>query len=297
VYRFKNLRWYKNWTNDGIAYAWPVEGNFWGAINHANNEGIIRISENVKTPGLKIWGFGYSQSRGFNPETNLDYHRPFIELWAGASKEFFSPAQFPAHSTIRFDEYYTPVSGLAAITHASEHAVINLTADKASYDGAKDQKAVVSCKYFITKPAEQVTLSLQFKGPSSRVKIREATRTHDTNGPFELRDTIAVKNLCADINRLSFELRSTEQTLMTAEIPVSVSNAGTCVAAVRPNDPASHRITAAGDLKTTRRLYTFSGEYAGEIGKSGTSRFPTAGIYVVVDKKGTCARLLDVGRH
>ena len=33
--------------------------NFWGAINHDNAEGIIRIADNTLTPGLKMWTWGF----------------------------------------------------------------------------------------------------------------------------------------------------------------------------------------------------------------------------------------------
>jgi hypothetical protein len=296
IFGFKNLRWYKNWTNDGIAYAWPVEGNFWGALNHGNNEAILRISENVKTPGLKLWAFGYNQSRGFNPETNLDYHRPFMELWAGASKQFFTPAQLPANSTMQFDECYTPCVGLAAMTHASEHAILNLATDKTSYDGSKDKNAIVSCRYIVTKPADRVTLALKFKGASNTVAIHEETKAHDSIGPFEIRDTVPVKNLCADIKRLAFELRSsTGQQLMSAEIPVSVSNAGTCAAAARAKAPSRIRSSAAAPKP--RKLYTTTGAYVGETLNRNAFPLSKNGVFLLVDKQGGCIRIVRLGRR
>jgi hypothetical protein len=296
IYRFKNLRWYKNWTNDGIAYAWPVEGNFWGALNHKNSEAILRISENIKTPGLKIWGFGYNQSRGFNPETNIEYHRPFIELWAGASKEFFTPAQFPANSTLQFDEYYTPTAGLSSFTHSSEHAVINLTTDKASYNGSSDKNAIASCQYFVTKPIDQVTLCLHFKGGSKVVTIHEETKVHASNGPFEIKDTIAVKNLCNDIDRLVFELRKDGLTQMSAEVPVSFSNAGTCATSAKPGAQRQGIVRSRADAQQSRKLYTLSGAYIGESGKHRANPLLKTGVFLSIDKQGHCARFVDF-RH
>ena len=47
--RFEKLRYFKNWPTMGIAYAAPdmQGGNFWGVINHDNEEGIIRIADNM----------------------------------------------------------------------------------------------------------------------------------------------------------------------------------------------------------------------------------------------------------
>jgi hypothetical protein len=292
IYKFKNLRWYKNWTNDGIAYAWPVESNFWGAINHANNEAIIRISDNVKTPGLKIWGFGYNQSRGFDPEINLDYHRPFIELWAGVSKEFFTPAQFPAASTIQFDEFYTPVTGLASFTHASEQAIINLTIDKTTYNGASDKNTVVACQYFITKPSDRATVSLTFKGKNSTVTAYEETRSFDSNGPFAINDTTPVKNLCNEIDSLVFELRSDSRVLMKSSIPVTFTNAGTCITSVKPEINLFKPVPSRSNVP--RKLYTINGTFIGEDSDKNILR--NAGITLCVDKHGKWSRTVDLRR-
>ena len=45
----------------GIAYAAPdmQGGNFWGVINHDNEEGIFRIADNTVTRGLKMWTWGF----------------------------------------------------------------------------------------------------------------------------------------------------------------------------------------------------------------------------------------------
>jgi hypothetical protein len=83
----------------GIAYAAPdmQGGNFWGVINHDNDEGIIRIADNLVTRGLKMWTWGFS---AFTDETDPrkapNPQRPYVELWAGVSDEFFHSAEFPA---------------------------------------------------------------------------------------------------------------------------------------------------------------------------------------------------------
>jgi hypothetical protein len=296
IYRFEKLRWYKNWTNDGIAYAWPVESNFWGALNHANNEAIIRIADNAKTPGLKIWGFGYNQSRGFNPETNVDYHRPFIELWAGVSKEFFTPARLPANSSLQFDEYYTPTAGLASISHASEHAAINLTTDKPGYNGNSDKNVVVSCHYVITKPADPATLILRFKGTNKTVTVHNETRVHDKNGPFEIEKTVAVQDLCDDIDRLAFELQSNNQTLMNAEIPVSFTNAGKCDVSLLPRARNQRPFRSLSAAPMTQKLYTMNGVFIRETRELRAHPFTKTGIFLSVDNQGKCARVVALRR-
>src|SRR5689334_4384912 len=67
--RFEKLRAFKNWPTMGIAFAAPdmQGGNFWGVINHDNEEGIIRIADNRVTRGLKMWTWGFSS---FTNETD-----------------------------------------------------------------------------------------------------------------------------------------------------------------------------------------------------------------------------------
>jgi hypothetical protein len=296
IFRFEKLRWYKNWTNDGIAYAWPVEGNFWGAINHGNNEALVRIADNAKTPGLKLWGFGYNQSRGFNPETVIDYHRPFIEMWAGVSKEFFTPAQLPANSTLQFDEYYTPAVGLESFSHASEHAVINLATDKPAYNGNSDQNAIVSCQYNVTKPSDTVTLVLRFKGDAGAITIHQESKTHDKNGPFEINETVPLKNVCDDMNRLVFDLQSDNQVLMSAEIPVSFSNTGKCDASLQPGHQTARPIRLRSGSPMTGKLYTISGVRLRNTRGQDANSLPKTGIFLSVDNMGKCTRVVECRR-
>ena len=94
--RFEKLRHFRNWPTMGIAYAAPdmQGGNFWGVINHDNEEGIIRIADNKLTRGLKMWTWGYPS---FTNETDArkdpNEARPYVELWAGVSDQFFHRAE------------------------------------------------------------------------------------------------------------------------------------------------------------------------------------------------------------
>ena len=60
--RFEKLRYFRNWPTMGIAYAAPdmQGGNFWGVINHDNEEGIIRIADNGDDARLENVDVGIS---------------------------------------------------------------------------------------------------------------------------------------------------------------------------------------------------------------------------------------------
>ena len=115
----------------GIAYAAPdmQGGNFWGVINHDNEEGIIRIADNAVTPGLKMWTWGFPS---FTNETDArkdpNEARPYVELWAGVSDQFFHRAQLPARGEVSIPETYSPTVGMSNVTAANENILINFSA-------------------------------------------------------------------------------------------------------------------------------------------------------------------------
>jgi Domain of unknown function (DUF5107) len=170
--RFERLRYFKNWPTMGIAYAAPDMGaaNFWGVINHDNEEGIIRIADNTVTPGLKMWTWGFPS---FTNETDArkdpNEARPYIELWAGVSDEFFHSARFPALGEVSIPETYTSTVGMSNVTHANENILINLAAEGAS----------VNLQFFSIEPATPLRVTLK-RGDA--VLFDDAVKADPKNG-------------------------------------------------------------------------------------------------------------------
>jgi len=130
--RFDKLRWFRNWPTMGIAYAAPdMQGdNFWGVINHDNEEGIIRIADNTITKGLKMWTWGFpSLANAADAYRDANPAQPYVELWAGVSDQFFHSASFPATSEVSIAETYSPTVGMSNVTQANENVLVNLLAD------------------------------------------------------------------------------------------------------------------------------------------------------------------------
>jgi Domain of unknown function (DUF5107) len=170
--RFEKLRYFKNWPTMGIAYAAPDMGaaNFWGVINHDNDEGIIRIADNTVTRGLKMWTWGFPS---FTNETDArkdpNEARPYVELWAGVSDQFFHSAEFPARGEVSIPETYSPTVGMSNVTHANENILINLVAE-----GAR-----VNLQFFSIEPAAPLRVTLK-RGDA--VLLDEAVTADPTNG-------------------------------------------------------------------------------------------------------------------
>jgi hypothetical protein len=152
--RFEKLRHFRNWPTMGIAYAAPdmQGGNFWGVINHDNEEGIIRIADNTVTPGLKMWTWGYPS---FTNETDArkdpNEARPYVELWAGVSDQFFHRAKLPARGEVSIPETYSPTVGMSNVTDANENILINFSAAASG----------VNLQFFSIEPATPLRVTLK----------------------------------------------------------------------------------------------------------------------------------------
>jgi hypothetical protein len=152
--RFEKLRFFRNWPTMGIAYAAPDMGsaNFWGVINHDNEEGIIRIADNNVTRGLKMWTWGYpSFTNESDGRRDPGPARPYVELWAGVSDQFFHSASLAALGEVSIPETYSPTVGMRNVTHANESVLVNLAA---AASGAK-------LEFFSIEPATALRVTLK----------------------------------------------------------------------------------------------------------------------------------------
>jgi hypothetical protein len=152
--RFENLRYFRNWPTMGIAYAAPDMGaaNFWGVINHDNEEGIIRVANNRITRGLKMWTWGFpSFTNRTDAHKNPTEAQPYVELWAGVSDQFFHSAEFPAQGEVSIPETYSPIVGLSNVTQANEHILINLAVESSR----------VTLHFFSLEPATPLRITLR----------------------------------------------------------------------------------------------------------------------------------------
>ncbi len=170
--RFEKLRYFRNWPTMGIAYAAPdmQGGNFWGVINHDNEEGIIRIADNTITPGLKMWTWGFPAfTHETDARTDSNEARPYVELWAGVSDEFFRGASFPALGEVSIPETYSPTVGMSNVTHANENILIDLSAEASQ----------ANLQFFSIEPATALRVTLK-RGDA--VLFDDAVKADPKNG-------------------------------------------------------------------------------------------------------------------
>jgi Domain of unknown function (DUF5107) len=152
--RFEKLRYFRNWPTMGIAYAAPdmQGGNFWGVINHDNDEGIFRIADNRITRGLKMWTWGFpSFTNETDPRRDPNEARPYVELWAGVTDQFFHSANLPARGDMSINETYSPTVGMSNVTDANENILVNLSA----------KAAAANLQFFSIEPVTPLRVTLR----------------------------------------------------------------------------------------------------------------------------------------
>jgi hypothetical protein len=179
IYTFDKLHSWTNWTNDGIAYAWDEnKSNYWGVINHDNREGVIRVADNSNnTPGLKMWAWGYSQSQNIDYYANpLVVRRPYIELWAGNSKEFFASANFEANSEKKWKEIYFPTVGLSNVTHANNEIVADFKI------GTSNTSLAAEINFITAHPNNNFNVSLEITGQNPQIIFNQSVVPDPLNG-------------------------------------------------------------------------------------------------------------------
>jgi hypothetical protein len=96
------------------------------------------------------WGFP-SFSNETDARKDPNEARPYIELWAGVSDQFFHSASFPALGEVSIPETYSPTVGMSNVTHANENILINLSAEGAS----------VNLQFFSIEPATPLRVTLK----------------------------------------------------------------------------------------------------------------------------------------
>jgi hypothetical protein len=76
--------------------------------------------------------------------------RPYIELWAGVSNQFFHSANLSALGEVSIPETYSPTVGMSNVTDANENILINLSAEASG----------VKLQFFSIEPAKPLRVTL-----------------------------------------------------------------------------------------------------------------------------------------
>ncbi len=180
IFSWDNLSYFENWVDQGTAFANPrYEANWSGLINYDNDVGILRVSDNGETPGLKLWTFG-KESLEIDINDADEWLRPTIEMWHGVTPEFWERATMAAGEVREWQENYFPTLGLREVTAASKYGAVHLS------DSASGTDTVLQATATLTLPGQSVTAVLKLDGeviaeqqlavPAGEAVTVEATR-------------------------------------------------------------------------------------------------------------------------
>lgn len=217
---FRNLAFFRNWKQPGIAYAEPaVTKPWWGVLNHDNAEGIFRVVDDPRqTPGLKFWTWGYKDSYPLAAAA-----RQFIELWAGAGHQFFSPVQIPAAATRQWTETYVPTVGLKAVSMANENALVSLATDRPEYDGEREKDFTVLADFSMTSPGLPVRARLTAGLDGNRLLLDSLIMPNPKEAS-RLRIIRALSLIGPGKQNVALRLENTQgRVLLETAVPISVT--------------------------------------------------------------------------
>jgi len=160
IFKWKNLASFKNWMDQGTAFANPdYRANWSGLLNEDKGRGVVRVSDNVKTPGLKLWTFG-PQGLNININDSTVWVRPTIEMWHGITPEFWMRGTMAANEVRQWNQSFFPILGLTGVTAASENGAVQLSSTKSGSNTALSVAAT------LTLPNQTVKAILRLNGSS-----------------------------------------------------------------------------------------------------------------------------------
>jgi len=207
VFKWKNLSYFENWVDQGTAFAHPqYEANFSGLINYENSHGVLCVSANVETPGLKLWTFG-KDSVHVDINDSSEWLRPTIEMWHGVTPEFWQRGAMEAGEVRTWTDHYFPTLELRDISAASEYGAVYLSSTTSGVN------AVLSALATLTVPNQTVHAVMKLSGSV----VREEDILVSPAEATTLEVSVPASSVLAGAE-LSIEFSQESRALLTAKI-------------------------------------------------------------------------------
>jgi hypothetical protein len=112
---FSKINLLSEWPDMGIGYGMNRTDDYWGVINHVNEEGFFRIADRNITKGMKLWTWGKDAVNANKFIISTGGKDDYIELWGGVGLHFFDDPVFQANSQLISSENFFPTVGLSAV--------------------------------------------------------------------------------------------------------------------------------------------------------------------------------------
>jgi hypothetical protein len=158
IFKWHNLARFENWVDQGTGFANPsYSANWSGLLNDDAHMGVLCVSDNVETPGLKLWTFG-KQSLDVDINDSTQWLRPTIEMWHGVTPEFWKRGSMTANEARHWSDNFFAILGLEDVTAASEYGAMQLTSTASGTDKTLTVNAT------LTVPDQTVSAVLRVNG-------------------------------------------------------------------------------------------------------------------------------------
>lgn len=118
------LRFIRGWSRMGDVMADGLTGGFYSAYSHDADEGIVRVFDPDKTPGVDVWTYGYHPTQ--IPMGSGGPNAGYVEMWGGTSRTY-PDERWPLapDASLQWTEWMYPYQRTQGLTFANEDVAIN----------------------------------------------------------------------------------------------------------------------------------------------------------------------------
>ncbi len=280
TFDFSRVNMLSEWTDMGIGYGLNRTDDYWGVINHVNEEGFFRIADRNVTRGLKLWTWGKNASSANVYQISNGGKDDYIELWGGAGLHFFDDNDLRANSTLNSNEYFFPTVGLSEISKMNENGGFFFDLQAAS----SLNNFNFDFKSFLNKIDQNITLDVFVDDQTESIFSESFVAAGLGN---TIQSTITSDRLVNGINNIKVVLKDeNSQVLLSAQKEFTFMNTGDFNPAsdnVRISNLDNHEIMFDGEKSGELFIYTYDGKivYSGLLTNGLIVKMNNSGIFVV----------------
>ena len=125
------FRFIKGWARHGDLMADGIRHGFYSAYSHDEQEGMVRVFDKDKTPGVDIWTYGYHPREVPIPMGSGATNKGYAEMWGGTSKLYGDDlTPLAPGATIAWTEWMYPYQKTGGLTFADRELAVHFVADE-----------------------------------------------------------------------------------------------------------------------------------------------------------------------
>jgi hypothetical protein len=149
-----SLRFIKNWKVGDIM-ADGLEAGFYGAYSHDAKEGVVRVFDPLKNPGVDIWTYGFQPQN--IPMGSGAPNKGYVEIWGGTVKHFPNElGPLEGGGQLSWTEWIYPFQLTEGIGFANQNAVANLV--------VRDDSGEIAAYVCPTRSLEKALVEVRSRG-------------------------------------------------------------------------------------------------------------------------------------